>query len=294
MKMSFKKIKFVTDSVADLPDEIVQKWQIEVVPCFVNYGGNSYADDGIELVREDYYNLLPSLNENPTTAAMSPDFARPYIDRAFEGADHLIVITTPAKLSGIHNALRLATSHLPSDQVNVIDSGQLSLGMAWQVINGADVAAETGDVDLTLKAIDQTRTHTQTFAAIKDLKFLQRSGRVGWAVARVGTLLDIKPVVQVIDGDVQPATRVRTFNKALDTMAQMIRDSAPIDKLGILHVNNSEGTESLKSRLEAELPFDTIIGTISPTLGTHTGPGAIGFAAVRKGWKDAITAGNAG
>lgn len=289
--MTFKKIKFVTDSVSDITPDLIEKWDITVVPCFVNFGGESYADDGVQLVREEFYNKLGNMPDVPTTSAMSPEFAREFIDPAFEDADHLIIITAPAKLSGIHNALRLGSSHLPQDRVTLIDSLQVSLGMAWQVLIGAEVAAETGSVEKTIAAITATRQHQELYAAIDALDFLRRSGRVSWATANIGTLLQIKPIIRV-EGEVLPVARVRTFKKALDKLAELAHEQQPVDKLALAHINNPEGLEALKERLADMMPpeEDVMISTIAPAIGVHTGPGTVGFAVVRKGWKDAITA----
>lgn len=292
--MSSMKIKFVTDSVADIPADIAVQRDITVVPCFVNYEGGSYADDGVELDRDKFYRRLPDMNDLPTTSAMSPDFAREGLDAAFDDADHVFIITTPARLSGIYNAFRLAAESYPAEQYTLIDSGQLSLGIADQVLVGTEVAAETGSVETTLRAIRAVQQNQAVYAAIDDLKHLRRSGRVGWATASLGALLQIKPVVQVQDGEVSPLVRVRTTARMIDKMVELARQHAPLDRLGILHVNNPEGLEALKTQLADIAPPDTIIGTMSPALGTHVGPGALGLAAVRKGWKDAITTGNTG
>ncbi|PJF23068.1 MAG: hypothetical protein CUN56_02825 [Phototrophicales bacterium] len=283
------KIKFVTDSVADIPPHLVEKWDITVIPCFVNYGGNSYADDGVELIREEYYQILGTLEDVPTTSAMSPDFAREFIDRAYQDADHLVMITTPAHLSGIHNAFRLGSAHLPQDHVTLIDSGQLSIGIGWQVLAGAEVAAETGDLQKTLAAIEYIQRTQQVYAGINDLAYLRRSGRVGWAAASIGTLLNIKPVVHVERGNVESIARVRSFKRALDKLAELAQENAPYDKMAILHINNEDGLAALKERLADILPDETIVGLIGPALGTHIGPGSVGFAGITKGWKDAIS-----
>ena len=282
--MTFKKIKFVADSVCDIPAHLVEKWDISIVPCFINYGGESYADDGVELVRENYYRQLPDMKETPKTSAMSPEVARAGIERAYEGADHVIIITTPAKLSGINNAMRLGAADIPSDRVTLFDSGQLSLGIGWQVLVGAEVAAKTGDVNETLEAIEKVKQQQKVYAGLYTLEFLRRSGRVGWAAANIGALLQIKPVVQVLDGDVDPVARVRTFKRVIDKIADLVREQAPLEKLAILHIDNQEAHDLLMDRLSDVLPEDTITGMIGPTLGTHTGPGTIGAAILRKGW----------
>lgn len=284
---TFKRIKIATDSVCDIPEELVHKWDITVVPCYVNYGGNSFADDGVELVREEYYKLLPSMKETPTTAAMPPEVARTALERAYEGADHLIIITTPARLSAIHNSMRLAIhdAEFAEDRVTLIDSGQLSMGIGWQVLIAAEVAAATGSVEKTLETIHRIQETQVVYAGLSTLEFLRRSGRVGWATANIGALLQIKPVLEVINGDVEPIARVRTFGRAIEKLAELIRAQAPIERLALLHINNPAGLEELRATLKDIIPPDTITGTIGPTLGTHIGPGALGAAIIRQGWK---------
>ncbi len=288
--MTSSKIKFVTDSVADLPPELAQKWGITVVPCFVNYGGNSYADDGVELVREDYYHALGRMSEFPTTSAMPPDFARERIEPLFDEADHVIILATPVKLSGIYNAMRLAVADYPPERVTVIDSGMISIGMGFQAVLGAEVAAETGDVQYTLRAIQAARENIKVYAAIATMEFLRRSGRVGWAAASIGALLQIKPLVEVRDGDVLPAARARTFNRALDKVAQLVREQGELERVGMLHINNPESMNDLQQRLSDVMPDNVVTGMICPAIGSHIGPGAVGIVTVKKGWKDAIGA----
>lgn len=285
--MTSKIIRFVTDSVCDIPEDLVKKWDITVVPCYINYGGHSYADDGVELVRETYYNDLPAMSETPKTSAMSPEIAREGIEAAWnDGAtDHVIIITTPASLSGIHNAMRLALQDFPQDHVTLIDSGQLSMGIGWQVLVGAEVAAESGDVEHTLAAIQKVRRRQKVWAGLDTLEYLRRSGRVGWAVANIGQLLQIKPLVEV-DGDVTPVARIRTFSRMLDKLEQFVREQAPLEKLAVLHINNPAAEAELLDRLADIAPPDTMTGLIGPTLGTHIGPGSIGAAVLSKTWRE--------
>ncbi len=283
--MTFQKIKFATDSVCDIPAELVARWDIAVVPCFVNIGDKSYADDVQELVREDYFRQILTMPQTPTTAAMPPALAQQILVPHFEGADHLIVITTPAVLSAIHNSMRLGLQSLPPERVTLIDSGQLSMGIGWQVLVGAQVAAQTGSLSATLAAIYRVRQHQGLYAALATMELLRRSGRVSWAAASLGALLQIKPVVSVTDGVVTSAARVRTFNKAVEKLIEFTRSHAPLDKLAVLHINNLEGAQALREQLAAIAPADTLITDCGPTLGTHIGPGALGVAPVSQAWK---------
>jgi DegV family protein with EDD domain len=283
--MTFKKIKFVTDSVCDIPTDLVAKWGIGVVPCFVNYGGNSYADDGKQLDRIEYYNQLLDIPDTPTTAAPPPALAQETIDQVFEDADHLFIITTPTKLSAIHNSMRLASQHLPQDRVTLIDSGQVSMALGWQVLLAAEVAQETGSVEATLDALRRVRENQYLYAGLSTMELLRRSGRVSWAQAGVGALLQIKPVLHVEDGEVTATARVRTFRKVIDKLVELARQHAPYDRFAFIHTNNESDVNIVKEHLSDILPDDTITITANPALGTHIGPGAVGIAPVTTSWK---------
>ncbi len=283
--MTFKKIKFVTDSTCDIPPELVQKWDIGIVPAFVNYGGNSFADDGKELIREDFYARLPAMTETPTTAAMPPGLAEKIITETFEGADHLFILTAPAALSGIYNSMRLGASNLPQDRVSLIDSGTVTMALGWQILVGAEVAAETGDVDKVRDAISRVRAHQKLFAGLATMEFLRRSGRVSWALAGIGALLQIKPMLEVKDSVVLPLGRVRTFGRVVQELLALTRAQAPLDKLAVLHSNNLDGARDMQNQLADIAPADTLIINITTVIGTHIGPGALGIALVTKGWR---------
>jgi DegV family protein with EDD domain len=284
--MSFKKIRFVTDSVCDIPAELVRKWDITVVPCYVNYDdGRSYLDDGVQLNREEFFRKLHSEKTMPKTAAPSTGQTGEAIQKAYHQADHVIIITTPAKLSGIYNAMRLGAAGMDEKRITLIDSGSLTMGIGWQVLIGAEVAHESGDVQKTVAAIQRVREHQRLYAALDTMEFLRRGGRVGWAAASLGALLQIKPVLEVKDGDVAAKARIRTFSAAQNKLVELASEVAPLDKLAIIHANNPEGAKALKEKLASIAPADTLIADVGPTLGVHIGPGALGVIPVSKNWK---------
>ncbi len=283
--MTFKKIRFVTDSTCDIPTELIKKWDIGVVPAFVNFAGRSYADDGIELDRHSYYDQMPTMTAHPTTSAPSALLAEEIIQRTFEGADHLIMLSVPAKLSGIYNALRLGAAGLPPDRVTQIDSGTLSAALGFQVLSGAETAEKTGDLHEVLNAIERVRRHQRLYAAPETMEYLRRSGRVGWAAASVGALLQIKPIVSATEGNVESIGRVRTFSRAVERLVELASEQAPLDRLALLHANNPEGAQEMKSRLGSLVPADTYIMNVTPAIGTHIGPKALGVATLSKAWR---------
>ncbi len=283
--MTFKKIKFVTDSTCDLPKDVVEKWGITVVPVFVNIGEKSYADDGIELNREQYYDQLPSINPLPTTSAPSPGLAAQMIEQAFEGADHLVIVCLPTKLSATYEAFRLGSANLPQDRVTIIDSGSVTMAMGYQVLLAAQVAAETGDLEQVLDAIQRVRANRSLAAMLHSLEYVRRGGRVNFASAGLGALLQIKPILTIEDGEAKTIARVRTSQRAQQELVNLARHQAPLDQLSLLHANNPEGVEWLRDQLADVLPEDVMVINVTTTIGTHVGPKALGFVTVKKDWR---------
>lgn len=283
--MPSKRIKFVTDSTGDIPLELARRWGITVVPVFINVGEESHADDGEHFSREQYYDNLPAINPLPTTSAPSPGLAKEMIHEAFEDADHLVIITLPQKLSATYDAMRLGSSDLPQDRVTLIDSGSVTMAMGFQVLIAAEVAVETGDLELVLDVIPRVRKARKLVAIIRTLDFLRRSGRVNMATAGIGALLRVKPILTVEDEEVQTLARVRTMNRAKEAMIQMLRDEGPLDRLALLHTNNLEELQALRDELGDILPADTLMINATPALGTHTGPKCLGFVSINQSWR---------
>lgn len=283
--MSSKNIRFVTDSTCDISPDLLKKHHISVIPAFVNYGGKSYADDGVELNREVYYNQMPTMTTHPTTAAPSPGLAEKIIKAAAEQADHLILITAPATLSGIHNAFRLGASELPADRYTLVDSGTLSMGLGFQVLVGAETAEQTGSIEQTLDAIKRVRANQHVYAVPESMEYLRRSGRVGWAAASAAALLQIKPIVSATENEVSSVGRVRTFGKAIEKLVELAQADAPLDRLVLLHANNPEGAQEIKNRLGNIAPADTHFMNVTPAIGTHIGPKALGVVTLKQAWR---------
>lgn len=283
--MAFKTIRFVTDATCDIPAEVVKKWHIAVVPTYVNFDDRSVADDGEHFDREDYYSRLSTLDPFPTTAAPSPGECQAKIEQAFGEADHVVIVTAPAKLSAIFQSMRLGAAELPQDQVTLIDSGTTTMSLGYQVEIGAEVAAETGDVEQVIRAIDRVRQHSSMAAMVNHLDNLRRSGRINLAAAGIGTLLQIKPIISVRDGNIDVVSRVRTTKRARQELVNMIREQPSLDRLTLLHVNNPEGLAWMREQLADILPDEVYEINATPTLGTHVGTDSLGFVTVNQNWR---------
>lgn len=278
--MMSKKIRFVTDSTCDLPREIIEKYQIGVIPTFINYRDQSIADDGLDLTREEFYRQLPSMNPFPTTSAMPPALAEEIITRKFEDADHLFLISVASKLSGVYNIMRLSASKLPADRVTLIDSQSVTLGLGFQVLAGAETAEATGDVAQVRAAVENVRQKAHVYAALETMEFLRRSGRVGWAAAGLGALLQIKPIIEVYDGDVKSVNRVRTFGRAVEELVRLANAKTPLERLAVLYISDHADAERLRERLADIAPPNTLVVSVTPTIGSHVGTGGVGVVTV--------------
>ncbi|XWX04599.1 DegV family protein [Aggregatilineales bacterium SYSU G02658] len=283
--MTFQKIRIVTDSVCDISPELLAQWKIVVIPCYVSYHNQSFADDGVQLDRQAFYRALPTINPYPTTAAPSPDFAADFLRRALEGYDHVIGVHVPAALSSTFANIRAAAAQIDASRFTLIDSQTLTMGLGMQVLIAAEVATATGSVQAVVETLEKVRKHQKLYAALYSLDALRRSGRVNSFISSVGALLQIKPIIEVRDSQVHPIKRIRTFSKAIDHLYELVAAQAPLDRLVVLHIQNLDGARAFLDRLGDIAPPDTPIVEVGPTLGTHIGIGSLGATTLSRNWK---------
>ena len=182
------KIAFVTDSTADISVELQAHHGIEVIPALVNIDGKSYKD-GIDITREEFYELLPKLASLPTTSAPSVGSFQERYERLLKtGAACVLSIHPPDRLSGIFNAARLAAQGF-GERVKVLDSGQVSLGLGFQVLMAAEAAARNAMLEEVLCLVESIRQRARVAALLETMEYIRRSGRVSWAKAMLGSLL---------------------------------------------------------------------------------------------------------
>lgn len=277
------KIGIVTDSTADIPAWLVEEHQIQVVPVILVLDGKEYVD-GITITREEFYNRLPALRNSPTTAAPSiGDFAASYETFLSQGCDHVISIHVAGTLTTMLNVARQAAKEFPG-KVTCVDSGSLSLGIGFQVLAAAE-AAELG-LKLALDAIEATRKRLQVTAALDTMEYLRRSGRVPAVVAHLGGMLSIKPVVELIEGVVKPLGAVRTTHQADERMLDLLLQQGDLERLAVMHTNAEHRARLLldgaMARNPKSMPREILFSNVTAVIGTHLGPNAVGFAAVKK------------
>ncbi len=277
----------ITDSTCDLPPEWIQRYDIRVVPTYVQFGLESLADDGVELTRRDFYQRLSTSSVLPTTAAPSLGQTKIVMEQAIKDGDHVLGITAPAKLSSIYNSFRLAAEQVAPDRITLIDSGMLTMGLGWLVVMAAEMAQHGASLQDIRSAVERTRRRTYIWAALSTLEYLRRSGRVSWAAAIVGEFFQIRPVVRLYNSEVTSATRVRTFQRSFQTLVDLAHRAAPLERLAVLHTNYREGAERLCETLSDIHPaHERVIVDVTPVIGVHVGPNGLGLALISKESQD--------
>ncbi len=275
-------IRIVTDSTCDLPQETVHQLAITVIPLHINQGGKTWLD-GVDLSREEFYSQLPAYNPPPATAAPGPDvFTQVYERLANEGALQIISIHISETLSATINSARIAAEQFTRIPVTVLDSSQLSLGTGFIVEKAAQLAQLGKKVEEIMTSLQEAMKRTYVFASLKTLEYLRRSGRMNFAIARFGELLQIKPLLHMNMGRAT-AHRTRTQKRAAARLMEWLGEYAPYEKLAILHAGVQEEAQALFEQVRSFLPQgEILIVQITPVLGAHLGIGALGFACITK------------
>lgn len=273
-------IRIVTDSTCDLPEEIVRRHAITVIPLTINVGDQSFLD-GVDLTRSEFYAQLPTFNPHPTTATPGPAvFTQAFERLSDEGAQAILSIHISETLSATVNTARIAAEQFERIPATVLDSGQLSLGLGFIVERAAQLAEAGKDVAEIMAALSHLMKRTYVFASLKTLEYLRRSGRMSFALARFGELLQLKPLLHMNMGKAD-AHRTRTQKRATARLLEWLAGYAPYEKLAIVHAGAQEEAEALSRQTNAYFPQNEVLITqITPVLGAHLGIGALGFACI--------------
>lgn len=275
-------VKILTDSTCDLPADIVAGLGITVIPLYIHVGNEHYAD-GVDITREQFYQNLRHYEQHPTTAVPSPaKFHALYEALAEEGATEILSIHISETLSGTVNVARVTAAQPTSVPVTVVDSRNLSMGTGFLVQTAAELARMGRTVAEILPVLESQIRRTHVWAALDTLEFLRRSGRMNRALSMVGEILQIKPIMKMHDG-VSGAERVRTHKAAIARLTERLQTLAPFEKLAFLHSNALEQARDLQEKMKHLVPQSgALFGVVNPVLGSHIGPGVVGFAAVTK------------
>lgn len=275
-------IRIVTDSTADLPPGVAEELGITVVPLYVRFG-DEVLRDRVDISEDQFYHRLTHDPVHPGTTQPTPeDFAEVYRKLSGE-ADGIVSIHLSGKLSGTYNSA-LQAKEIVGDgcPVEAIDSTWVSVALGILVMDAARLAAEGKTLQQIVDSVRDSIPRVRLLGMFDTLKYLYLGGRIGKARALMGSVLDVKPLLTLKEGEFLPAGRVRTRSKGIDRLHDFVKDASDIQDLIIVHSTTPDDAQALAERLGSIFPAERIlISRLGPVLGAHAGPGLL-FVGLRR------------
>jgi DegV family protein with EDD domain len=271
-------VRIVTDSTSDIPPHIAQQFNISVVPLSVIFGEDVYKEN-VQITPDLFYEKLQKAKDLPTTSAPSVgDFLETYRE-VLKETDEIISIHLSSKLSATYNNACQAAAQLADEgaRIDVIDSEVISVGMMFMARAASKAAASGATVEDIRKLIDGMIPRMHIYVLLDTLEYVRRGGRIGRARAFIGTIMRVKPILSIRDGEVHPEERVRTRAHALDRMFQTATSFPKIEEIGVAYSTNAEEAEGMKLRLSEALGMEVEVTRLGPVIGVHGGPGVLGI-----------------
>jgi len=274
------KVHIVTDSTADLPKELIRDYRVTVVPLKVIFNGCDPLLDGVDIDAEQFYHKLAENRDLPVTSQPTPpEFASAYSRLAAKGGS-IISIHISSAMSGTYQSAIMGKDMVPGADIEVIDSKLVSMGLGQLVLEAAGAARAGKTKEEVLEIVNDLLLKLHVYFIVDSLDYLVRGGRIGKAQAFLGTILNIKPLLFLKDGIVNPYEKVRGRTKAIERLIQVVEEKAggQKTKCSLVHSNDSAGLEQLRQKVMARLHCDEpVVSTLGAVVGTHAGPGALGI-----------------
>jgi len=275
------KVAIVIDSTAYLPPSLIDQYQIRVAPQILIWGDQTF-EDGVDIQPAEFYRRLETAKALPTTSQVSPAKFHSMFSQELEQGNEVLALLISSKLSGtMHSAIQ-AKEMLPGARLELVDTCSASMGLGYIALTAAR-AAEQGASLAECKALaERAIQHTGILFMVDTLKYLHMGGRIGGGARFLGTALNLKPILELRDGRIEATERVRTKNKAMERLVEIaearIGGRRPV-RVATLHANAEEDAKRiLADASERFQSIESILSEVSPTVGTHTGPGTVGLA----------------
>jgi DegV family protein with EDD domain len=269
-------VKIITDSLSDITDDIIGDLDITIVPLTVLFGRETYIDR-VTITTDEFYHRLTTQSILPSTTQPTPQAFADVYNRLAEETDEILVITLSSKLSGTYQSALGAIEMMDKKcRVEVIDSETVAMGLGLVVLAAATAARDGMKLDELVNFVHQALTRTHFIVYFDTLKYLAKGGRIGKAQGMLGSMLSIKPILTIKEGEISPVTRVRSQVAGIEYLFNFVTSFHRIDALAVEHSTQPEAADRLVDRLSVSLPGKPIIRSIvSPVLGVHAGPNAI-------------------
>jgi DegV family protein with EDD domain len=272
-------IKIVTDSTADLPPALAEELGITVVPLYVLFGHESYRDR-VDITEDQFYQRLLNGPIHPSTSQPTPQDFTDIYNKLSQQADGIISIHISSKLSGTYNSALQAKEMVSAKcPVEVVDSEMVSMGLGLLAIEAATIANSGKSLQQVVEEVKQSIRNTRLWALFDTLKYLAQGGRIGKAKALVGTILNIKPILAVKEGEMVPVSQARSRAKGIGMLYEYVNSVTDIQDLSVIYTTAPDEAHVLADRIGAKFNRSRIkLVRIGSAIGVHAGPGALGVA----------------
>jgi DegV family protein with EDD domain len=277
------KVAVVTDSTSYIPKEVREKYPITVVPQVVIWEGVSYEDD-VTITTDQFYSRLRTAKVMPTTSQVSVINMQKAFSTLLEQGYDVLGMFVSSKLSGTYQSGVLGKDQLTSgkEKVEIVDSETTAMGLGFQVLSVARAALDGASLADCRAVAEKSRAYTGVYLTVETLEFLHRGGRIGGAQRFLGTALNLKPILAVEGGRVEPVERVRTRGKALDRLVEVVAEKcagkSPV-RIATLHADSPTDAKYMLDKITPIVnPIETIFAAVSPAVGANAGPGTVGLA----------------
>ncbi len=269
-------VKIITDSMADLPGDVIKKLNIAVVPVNVLFGTDCYRD-GVDMTTEQFYTKLVASKNLPTTAVPALGVFMDIYEKALKEADELLVVTISHKLSGTFDtACRAAQMLASKKRIKVMDTLHVVMAEGLIAIQAATAAKSGASLDELIKLVEKDIPRVEERMAFDTLEYLKRGGRIGSAQAFLGSILKLNPVLRIKEGEVFPISRERSRAKAIDSLYNCVLDYASVEAIAVEDATTPDDADKLAERLKLQFPKAPIYRSkVGAVMGVHVGPSII-------------------
>lgn len=269
-------VRIVTDSLSDITSDIARQIGVTVVPLTVIFGHESFLDR-VTITTDEFYRRLIHETVWPTTTQPTPKAFADVYDQLAGETDEILVITLSSKLSGTYQSALSAKSMVTKKcRVEVIDSQSVAMGLGLIVVAAAKRANEGAKLDTMVEFVRNAIPRSHLVIYFDTLKYLAKGGRIGRAQGMLGSLLSVKPILTVKDGEIAPLTRVRSLGAGMDYLYNAAAGYSGIDELAVEYTTNPEDADKLMERVGSIFPRERMFrSSVSPVIGTYAGPGAL-------------------
>ncbi len=271
-------VQIVADTLCSLPHDLLKQRGIPLIPQIVMFGDQSYHDDN-EIDTATFLKKLKASTQLPKTAAPEPTLYYPIFQRAQEKGESVIVIAPTGKASGTVRSAETAAQDFPQADIRIIDTLTIAGNLGSLVLMADCWAKEGADADTIVKRVNEMIPRERTYFLVATLEYLQKGGRIGGAKALVGELLQVKPILSICEGQIEPFEQQRTKKRAVARLIEIVKEQCPrsdVAHLCVMQADVEEEACEVAACLKSEMGFAEIpIYELPPAIVTHAGPGAL-------------------